>query len=100
MREIRLTVPEFIFVVGTRVALGAGVALLIAGRLTKGERRAAGLAATLIGAVTTIPAMMAVWPSAMPDDSPSPTDTKSPRRPVPRKSRRTKVAANSAIPSA
>ena len=33
MREIQVTVPELVLLVGTRAALGAGLGLLLAGRL-------------------------------------------------------------------
>ncbi|HEX9162794.1 MAG TPA: hypothetical protein VF980_13900 [Thermoanaerobaculia bacterium] len=60
MRNPQLTWPEFMFVVGTRALLAAGVALLVAGRLTDKQRRAVGATLVAIGAVTTVPAMMAV----------------------------------------
>jgi hypothetical protein len=51
-----LTVPQLMFVVGTRTALGAGVALLASERLSKKQKRAAGIALALLGATTTVPA--------------------------------------------
>ena len=45
---------------GTRVVLGAGIGLLLAGRLNKGQRKAAGLALTLAGGLTTIPLALGV----------------------------------------
>jgi hypothetical protein len=50
------SIPQLIFVVGTRAALGAGVALLASGRLSDRKRRATGLTLALVGAATTIPA--------------------------------------------
>jgi len=44
MKKRTLTVPEMMFIVATRAALAAGVALLISGRLKQSTRRAAGLA--------------------------------------------------------
>ncbi len=61
MKIRQLTLPEFMFVIATRVALGAGVAFLISGRLTNRQRRILGTALISIGAVTTIPAAMMVW---------------------------------------
>ena len=58
MRIKTLTIPEVGFIAGTRAALGAGVALLLAGRLSASSRRAVGLTLIAIGAVTTIPAAM------------------------------------------
>jgi len=56
MKKRTLTVPEMMFIVATRAALAAGVALLISGRLKQSTRRAAGLALVGVGGVTTIPA--------------------------------------------
>ena len=42
MREPKLTMPELMFVVGTRAMLAAGVALLVAGRLNDKQRRLIG----------------------------------------------------------
>jgi hypothetical protein len=47
--------PELILVGGTRAALGAGLGLLLANRLSPDQRRAAGWSLFLIGALTTIP---------------------------------------------
>ena len=55
MWEKGFTVPEIILIAGTRVALGAGLGLLIAGRLSRDARRGAGLALLAVGALTTIP---------------------------------------------
>ena len=51
-----LTTPQLMFIVGTRVALAAGVALLAGPRLTDRARRTAGLTLALVGAATTVPA--------------------------------------------
>jgi hypothetical protein len=55
MRERQVTLPTIGLIAGTRVALGAGVGLLLAGRLTPEQRRAAGWALLAVGALTTIP---------------------------------------------
>jgi hypothetical protein len=55
MRETQVTLPELALIAGTRVALGAGLGLLLANRLSEGQRRAAGSALLLVGAVTTVP---------------------------------------------
>ena len=44
MKDRILTIPELILIAGTRVALGVGIGLLIADKLTDNERRAAGWA--------------------------------------------------------
>ena len=56
MKRRSLSVPEMMFIIATRAALAAGVALLISGRLKQSTRRAAGLALVGVGGVTTIPA--------------------------------------------
>jgi hypothetical protein len=55
MRETRVTFPELALIAGTRVALGAGLGLLLAGRLNQDQRRAVGWTLLLVGAVTTVP---------------------------------------------
>jgi len=60
MTERKLSIPEIILIAGTRVALGAGIGLLLSGRLNKDQRQAAGLALTLVGALTTIPLAMSI----------------------------------------
>lgn len=55
MKEIRLSLPEVALVAGTRAALGGGLALLLADRLSKEQRKAAGWALFLVGVTTTIP---------------------------------------------
>jgi hypothetical protein len=60
MRERILTIPELILIAGTRVALGVGIGLLLADKLTDNERRAAGWALVGVGALTTVPLAMDV----------------------------------------
>jgi len=55
MRESTLTIPEIFLIGGTRAALGAGLALLLADKLDRRERRAVGWTLFMIGAATTIP---------------------------------------------
>jgi hypothetical protein len=55
MQEKRLTIPELVLIAGTRVALGAGVGLLIGDRLGRDARKGAGWALLGMGALTTIP---------------------------------------------
>ncbi len=57
----QLSLPQLLFVLGTRVALGAGLAFLISGRLSNRQRRILGTTLIGIGAVTTVPAAMMVW---------------------------------------
>lgn len=55
MTEKNITLPEMILWTGTRIALGAGIGMLISSRLTKDAIKAAGLALTVVGGLTTIP---------------------------------------------
>ena len=50
-----VTLPEIGLIAGTRVALGAGIGLLVADRLNDDQRRAAGWTLLAVGALTTIP---------------------------------------------
>jgi hypothetical protein len=61
MNEVQLSKPELGFIVITRAMLGAGVALLLADRLNPDQRKAVRVTLSLIGAVTTIPAALAVF---------------------------------------
>jgi len=55
MKTVELKLPEIGLLAMTRAALGAGVALLISNKLDDRQRRAAGIALVLIGALTTLP---------------------------------------------
>jgi len=55
MIETNVSLPEMILWTGTRIALGAGIGMLISRRLSKDAMKAAGLALTVVGGVTTIP---------------------------------------------
>ncbi len=55
MRTVTLTFPEMVLLVGTRAMLGAGLALLLAKRLTDSQRETAGAVLTAIGVLTTVP---------------------------------------------
>jgi hypothetical protein len=60
MQALTVTVPELALIGSTRVALGAGIGLLLAQRITRRQRKAAGLALIGFGAITTIPLLMEV----------------------------------------
>jgi hypothetical protein len=60
MMERKLTVAEIILIAGTRVALGAGIGLLLSSRLNDDQRKAAGLTLALVGGLTTIPLALGV----------------------------------------
>jgi hypothetical protein len=55
MNRVPLSIPELALISGTRAALGAGVGLLLADRLSDDQRRAVGWALVGVGVVTTIP---------------------------------------------
>lgn len=61
MRTNPLSVPQLAFVVGTRAAAGAGIALLLSDKLSASARRSTGLWLIAIGALTTIPAVRALF---------------------------------------
>jgi hypothetical protein len=60
MKAKGLTIPEIVLIAGTRVALGAGAALLLADRLDADQRRAVGWTLLLVGAITTVPLLIEV----------------------------------------
>jgi hypothetical protein len=61
MKQTRITLPELILVAGTRAALGAGLGLLFADRLSDDQRRAVGWTLFLVGAPTTVPLALEVF---------------------------------------
>ena len=60
MKETRVTMPELALIAGTRVALGAGLGLLLADRLPADQRRAIGWTLLGLGALTTVPLALEV----------------------------------------
>jgi hypothetical protein len=60
MKDKVVTMPELGLIAGTRVALGVGLGLLIADRLDTEQRRAAGWALFIVGALTTVPLVVEV----------------------------------------
>ena len=60
MRTVLLDLPTLGFVIGTRAALAAGIALLVSDKLGAARRRALGMTLLAIGAVTTIPAAISL----------------------------------------
>ena len=60
MKTVHLDLPTFAFIVSTRGALGVGIGLLLAGRLTPEQRRRIGRTLIAIGAASTLPSAMAV----------------------------------------
>jgi len=60
MIEKNITLPEMVLWTGTRVALGAGIGMLISRRLSKDAMKAAGLALTVVAGFTTIPLAISI----------------------------------------
>jgi hypothetical protein len=58
MIQRTFTLPEIMLIAGTRVALGAGLGLLAAGKLGRETRRGAGCALLIVGALTTVPLLI------------------------------------------
>jgi hypothetical protein len=61
MRTHELTWPDLALIAGTRVALGAGIGLLVAPRLSRDQRRAAGSTLLAVGVLTTLPLVARVF---------------------------------------
>jgi hypothetical protein len=61
MKETSLSLPDIFLIAGTRVALGAGVGLLLARRLSESARKGAGAALLAVGALSTIPLALNVF---------------------------------------
>jgi len=64
MRETRITLPELGLIAGTRTMIGAGIGLLLADRLSEGQRKAVGWTLLLVGAVTSVPLAIEVLASS------------------------------------
>jgi hypothetical protein len=64
MTQRTITLPLLGLIAGTRAALGAGIALLLADRMTAEQRRAVGWTLTAVGAISTIPLAAHVLTSA------------------------------------
>ena len=83
MIEKQVTLPELALVAGTRVVLGAGLGLLLAGRLSDGERRALGWTLAAIGALSTIPiAIEVLGKREAPSHAEQPPSAEQPREAV------------------
>jgi hypothetical protein len=70
MNERQVTFPQLALIAGTRVVLGVGLGLLLAGQLSAEHRRAVGWSLVAVGALTTIP--LAAQVLGQKQSSPSP----------------------------
>ncbi len=70
MNRTPLSIPEIAIIAGTRAMAGAGLALLLADRLSSEQRRAIGWTLLGIGAATTVPivAELISYQREQPDD--------------------------------
>ena len=59
-RKRALTIPEIALIAGTRVALGAGLGILLGTKLGRNARRGAGWGLLAVGALSTIPIVIGV----------------------------------------
>lgn len=60
MMRVDLSLPELIFIAGTRAALGVGIGMLAAQRLSRAHRRRVGMSLVAIGGLATIPAALLI----------------------------------------
>ncbi len=63
MNKLELSLPQLGFITATRGLLGTGIGLLAADALRRKNRRSLGFALMIAGAITTIPAALAVYRS-------------------------------------
>jgi hypothetical protein len=77
MNRTPLSFPEIGIIAGTRAALGAGIALLLADRLNDDQRRGVGWTLVAVGAITTVPILIQLLSEQR--DSPMRADTSSRR---------------------
>jgi hypothetical protein len=61
VKEIQLSRAELAFIFATRAMIGAGISLLLADRLSAEQRKVVGSTLVLVGLVTTIPAVWAIF---------------------------------------
>jgi hypothetical protein len=61
MTKTQITLPELGLIASTRAALGAGIGLLLADRLSEEQRRAVGWTLLAFGAMTTVPPAFEVF---------------------------------------
>jgi enoyl-CoA hydratase/carnithine racemase len=55
MKTLDMKLPHVALFAITRIALGAGAGLLLAGRLSQAQRQAIGVTLVAVGLITTVP---------------------------------------------
>jgi hypothetical protein len=60
-KKLTVTLPELIFIAATRGAIGVGIGLMLANRLTERQRKAIGLPLFIGGVLSTIPIALHVF---------------------------------------
>jgi hypothetical protein len=60
-KQLQISVPELILVAVTRGAIGVGVGLLIANRLSRKRRKTLGLPLFVLGALSSIPIAIRIF---------------------------------------
>jgi hypothetical protein len=73
MKEKSISIPEIGLLAGTRVALGVGLGLIIADRISPAARKGAGAALLAVGALSTIPIVMDILTKPSANDKGQPT---------------------------
>jgi len=61
MTKVDLTIPQLALVAATRGMLGVGIGLLVADRLSAGQRRTVGATLLGIGVASTVPLALQVY---------------------------------------
>ena len=60
MQSRTLTFSEIGLIAATRAAFGAGLGLLLAGKLSREARKGAGIALLTVGAISTLPIIVGI----------------------------------------
>lgn len=58
MTRLDLSVPELLFIAGTRAALGVGIGMLASLRVPRRHRRTVGIGLVTFGGLATLPALL------------------------------------------
>ena len=59
-KKILMKIPEVGFIASTRVALGAGLGLILSDKLSRNRRKTTGWTLLAIGAATTVPVIVTI----------------------------------------